>query len=224
MLKALKDRFRVLPLTLPHWRVFLFLGFFQVTWAILVAFPQLRDRAGSWDLSRIPWYAWVIAWLLAFWLSSLEHALGRKRKFDAVSAKFFKAYLNNLIESGHGLFQGAGEKDLYSRINDWQHRVIEALGIGMGHQESARFFQKMDSLHPLAKAYRESQEKRDPEPLLRWLQGNLDELLAIREALEGPKLLEEAEYRSAGKDRGVSPPRGGSGPPADPDLPKLPPR
>jgi hypothetical protein len=225
MFRALKDRLWLLPLTLPHWRVFLPLGFLQLSWIVFTFFPGFPLRTNFREyLEKVPWYAWVIVWLLAFWISSLEHALGRKRKFDSVSAKFFKAYLNNLLETGYGLFERSGEKDFYSRINDWQHRVIEALGIGLGHQASERFFQKMDSLHPLSQAYREAQDKRDQGPLLRWLQGHLDELDAIRSSLEDPKLLEEGgEYRP--REKGPSSgPSGGPGTPRDPGLPKLPPR
>jgi len=209
MFQALKDRLRLLPLTLPHWRAFLPLGFLQLGWLVLTFFPDfpLGTNARGY-LERVPWTAWVILWLLVLWFSSLEHALGRKRKFDAVSAKFFKAYLNNLLETGHALFERSGEKDFYSRINDWQHRVIEALGIGLGHQASERFFQKMDSLHPLTQAYREAQEKRNQEPLLRWLQGHLEELDAIRSTLADPQQLEEAQeppLKREGKPREEDP-------------------
>jgi hypothetical protein len=120
------------------------------------------------------------------------------------------------LASGHSLFERSGEKDFYSRINDWQHRVIEALGIGLGHQASELFFQKMDSLHPLTQAYREAQERRSQEPLLRWLQGHLEELDAIRSSLEDPKLLEEAPE--------LHPPEGPRERPQDPKQLRLPPR
>jgi hypothetical protein len=90
------------------------------------------------------------------------------------------------------------------------------LGIGLGHQASELFFQKMDSLHPLTQAYREAQERRSQEPLLRWLQGHLEELDAIRSSLEDPKLLEEAPE--------LHPPEGPRERPQDPKQLRLPPR
>jgi hypothetical protein len=147
-------------------------------------------------LTVTPWYSWAIGWFALLWATSIEYSLNRKENLDQTSLDFFKAFLESLIQQGHQLFHHSEEKDFYSKINDWQHMVIEGIAIGLGHEESQKVFQKMDSDHPLTDAYREFLSSRSSEPLCRSLQKNLEELELIRKSLAETKFYEKGELEA----------------------------
>ena len=135
----------------------------------------------------IPWYGWALGWLGVLWLSSLGYSLGRKKHFDETSLNFFKAFLDFLIQQGSGLFDYSDEKNFYQKIKDWQHQAIQGIAIGLGPEESQKFFQKMELQSPVSEAYKKSKEARSNEPLCLSLQANLEELKAIRMNLREAK-------------------------------------
>jgi hypothetical protein len=147
---------------------------------------------------------WVLGWAVLLWLASIEYSAGRKEVFDQTSAAFFKAYLDHLIHEGHGLFDRSEEPDFYLKIGDWQRRAVQGIAIGLGPEESQKFFQTIDFQNPLAAAYKESLRLHSSEPLCRTLQGNLEELEAIRAKAAGPKSFENSGLANT-KDRPVQP-------------------
>lgn len=130
---------------------------------------------------------WVLGWVVLLWFASVEYSAGRKEVFDQTSTAFFKAYLDHLIHEGHGLFEHSEEPDFYLKIGDWQRRAVQGIAIGLGPEESQKFFQAIDSQNPLAASYKESLGLHSSEPLCRTLQGNLGELETIRTRTAGPK-------------------------------------
>lgn len=184
MVQWLKERWEILRLSLKHPLPFLVFTVFQAAAILLDFFPLPPSSAPflSW-LTGLPWYGWVIGWMAVLWFSTLEYSVERKKRFDETSVNFFKAYLEFLIKEGHQLFHQAGEKDFYSKVSDWQRKAVEGIAIGLGHEESQKFFQKVESKSPLSEAYRESDSSRSGEPLSRALQARLEELDFIRLSL-----------------------------------------
>jgi hypothetical protein len=136
------------------------------------------------DLS--PWTVWVMGWVILLWIASIEYSLKRKEVFDQTSAAFFKAYLDHLIREGSSLFNQAEDGDFYLKIGEWQRQAIQGIAIGLGPEESRKFFQKIDSQNPLSEAHKESVKIRSNEPPCRTLQANLDELNVIRLRIANP--------------------------------------
>lgn len=184
MLQWLKDRFEILRLSIRRPVPLFILAFFQAVALLLGLFPPPGWAAPflRW-LTAWPWYGWVIAWLAFLWLSTVEYSVHRKKRFDHTSLNFFRAYLEFLLKEGRQLFQYAGEKDFYSKIDDWQRKAVEGIAIGLGPEESKKFFQKMESISPLSKAYRESAASKSGEPLARSLEARLEEINLIRMSL-----------------------------------------
>ena len=206
MFQWFKNRLEVLHLSvgtsLPFW-VF---GLFQLA-ALALWFHPVPPQVGLYFfwLTGLPWYAWVIGWLLILWVLTLNYSAQRKKRFDETSINFFRAYLDFLIHQGHQLFQHVDAKDFYSKIDDWRHQAIQGIAIGLGPVESQKFFQKMETQNPLTQAYRESTAARSGEPLARWLQKELDELGQIRLGLP------ERE-ESVGKELAITSPETSSAP------------
>lgn len=186
MLPWLKARLAILRLFLPRPSL---LGVLLPLQAVPIALslvppdklpPPLAPLA-----SFVPWYAWVIGWLLILLVSSLEYSIERKKRFDETSLNFFKAFLDFLIKEGHQLFNFSEEKDFFSKINDWQHRVIQGIAIGLGPDKAHQFFQKVEGKYPVMRAYKESKNLGSSIPLCKALQDNLDELNMMRIELLG---------------------------------------
>ncbi len=190
-------RLEILKLTLHRPILLAVFGLLQIGQFILILVPTAKLSGPLSAISTlIPWYGWIIGWLISLWTASIEYSVQRKREFDKTSLNFFKAFLDFLIHQGNALFNDAGEKDFYSKLNDWQHQVIQGIAIGLGPQESEKYFQKMDYQTPLPKAYRESQDSSSSDPLCKWLQENLTELNQIR--LE---LTETADFKEEHLER-----------------------
>jgi hypothetical protein len=209
MAQWLKERFEILQLSLKHPVPLLLFGSFQLA-AILLAFypPSLTWAPFLAWLTAFPWYGWAIGWLIFLWFSTLEYSVQRKNRFDETSLNFFRAYLDFLIQAGHKLFQHSGEKDFYSKINDWHHQAIQGIAIGLGPVESEKFFQRVEAKNPLSEAYRESTASKSGEPLSRWLQNHLEELGQIRLSLPENQEAERKELAAyEGPQAGPSPPK-----------------
>ena len=129
-----------------------------------------------------------MGWLAAFWLSTLEYSVRRKKSFDETSINFFRAYLDFLIHEGNKLFDHSAEKEFYSRINDWRHQALQGIAIGLGPAASEKFFQKMEAKNPLSEAYRKSTAANANEPLCLSLQEHLEELSVMRMELNDRSL------------------------------------
>jgi hypothetical protein len=135
----------------------------------------------------VPWYAWVIAWLSLLWLLSLGHWAGHEKLVGETSRNFFKAYLEHLLHQGHGFFRETDVEGTYLKAKEWQRQAIEGIAIGLGHEESERFYHKMEMENSLTKAYRRSEEGNSVEPLLKSIKAHLDELERLRlEQMGGP--------------------------------------
>lgn len=200
MFNPLKDRLDILKRTLPHPLLLVAFGVLQAMKALPILLPTAKIHPQVLKFSLLtPWYYWVIGWLSLLWLGSIEYSLQRKQKFDNTSLNFFKAFLDFLIKEGHKLFSHSEEKDFYSKINDWQHMVIEGIAIGLGHEESQKYFQKMDTEYPLTKATKESSAQGNNEPLCKALQGNLEALETIRLNLTETKVYEKGELETVKK-------------------------
>jgi hypothetical protein len=204
-----KDRFEIFRSTLPRASILLIFGIFQAAEGILVFVPIFQKDPWFRHASQmIPWYGWTIGWLGALWLSSLGYSLGRKKHFDETSLNFFKAFLDFLIQQGSGLFDYSDEKNFYQKIRYWQHQAIQGIAIGLGPEESQKFFQKMELQSPVSDAYKKSQESRSNEPLCLSLQANLEELKAIRMNLRETKARAKGEMEALrAKDAALSPAR-----------------
>lgn len=194
MIQWFKERSEILWLSLKHPLLFLVFTTFQAA-AILLAF--IPPPAGiapflNW-LTGLPWYGWVIGWMAVLWLSTLEYSVERKKRFDETSVNFFKAYLEFLIKEGRQLFNRADDKDFYSKINDWQHKAVQGIAIGLGPEQSKEFFQKVEAKSSLSEAYRESTASKSNEALARCLEARLEELGFIRLSL--PENEEEANNK-----------------------------
>lgn len=201
MLQWLQDRWQILR-SFENPIPFLALGLFQIGFLLVVVFPPTGAAAPllAW-MAALPWYIWIIGWLLVLWLSTLRYSVDRKKRFDETSANFFKAYLEFLVKDGHQLFHREGEKDYYSKVYDWQRKAIQGIAIGLGPKESEDFFQKVDSKSPLSAAYRESAASGSNEPLSRALQVRLEELNAIRLGL--PEKEDEGKKERALENAGT---------------------
>lgn len=184
MIQWLKERWEILRLSLKHPLLFLVFSALQVAAIVLDFFPPPPALVPflHW-LTGLPWYGWVMGWMAVLWLSTLEYSVERKKRFDETSVNFFKAYLEFLIKEGRQLFNHADDKDFYSKISDWQRKAVEGIAIGSGHEESQKFFQKVESKSPLSEAYRESTASRSSEALARCLETRLEELSFIRLSL-----------------------------------------
>ncbi|HEY5037667.1 MAG TPA: hypothetical protein VIJ93_01190, partial [bacterium] len=86
-----------------------------------------------------------------------------------------------------------------SRIKFWQHQVIQGIALGLGPEESEKYFQKVDSESPVMEAYRESLTLKTNEPLCKALQANLEELKLIRFNLTETKKYEQGELETVKK-------------------------
>jgi hypothetical protein len=181
MAKWLKNRLEIIKLTLRNPVLLVVFGILFVSPFVLVLVPALK--LSNW----MPWYGWVMGWFAFLWFASIEYSAQRKEVFDQTSIAFFKAYLDSLIKQGNNLFNYSEEKDFYSKINDWQHRVIQGLAIGLGHEASEKYFHKMDSKNPLAKGGQPALALRTSEALCRILQENIEELNLIRIELKDIK-------------------------------------
>jgi hypothetical protein len=180
MSKWLNDRLRIIKAALPRSIFLWFFGVLQAAWLLLAFSHPVPDQTlASRFVLYLPWYAWVIAWLALFSAGSIEYSLGRKENFDKTSLNFFKAFLGFTIREGHQLFQHSQEAEFYSKVSHWQRRAIEGIGIGLGHQASEEFFNKMEGQASLEKAYKESSKSKSNEPLCQALKANLDELELI---------------------------------------------
>lgn len=194
MILWLQNRMDVIRLTLRHP---VLLGVFGILLAIrfsLALFPSSKTNIHTLEMFMgFPWYGWALVWTGLLWVASIEYSVRRKEEFDKTSLNFFKAFLDFLIKQGHHLYDCSGDEDFYSKINDWQHQVIQGIAIGLGPEESEKYFQKMDGQNPLPKAYRASRDSSSSEPLCLWLQENLAELDQIRMGLTGTKDFKEEE-------------------------------
>jgi hypothetical protein len=207
MLSWLKTHLEVLHLSLGSSLPFFAFALFQLGALTLWRFPP-SPAVGLYFfwLIGIPWYAWVIGWLLILWVLTLNYSVQRKKRFDETSLNFFRSYLDFLINQGHQLFHRSEDKDFYSKINEWRHQAIEGIAIGLGPVESQKFFQKMETQNPLSQAYRESTTARSGEPLARWLQKQLEELGQIRLSLPEREEKEGKELAVSGKNEPGPPP------------------
>ena len=193
----LKVRFDIFKLSLRSPVLLGIFGILQVVQLLLALVPRFSASAKLLKISiLLPWYGWVIGWLVILWISLLEYSVKRKEEFDKTSLNFFKAFLDFLIQQGNHLFEDAGEKHFYSKLNDWQHQVIQGIAIGLGPGESEKYFQKMDRQSSMTKAYRQSQDSGSIEPLCRFLQDHLKELEAIRMSLKEAKDFEKADLEA----------------------------
>ncbi len=212
-----KDRLRIIQSALPRPIFLLFFGVLQAGWLFLAFSLPVPDSTWASQIVRVlPWYAWVMVWLVLFSAGSIEYSLGRKENFDKTSRNFFKAFLGFTIREGHQLFKHSEEEGFYSKVNHWQRRAIEGIGIGLGHQASEEFFHKMESHASLEKAYKESIHLKSNEPLCQALQLNLEELELIGRNLPlSEQEREEWNELTVGKET--------EGPKANPSQPLLPP-
>jgi hypothetical protein len=197
MLHWIKERLGIIQAILPRPVFLAVFGLSQSVRILLALAPaptagSLRSEILDWT----PWYGWVIGWLALLWAGAIEYSLKRKENFDMTSLNFFKAFLDSLIQEGHQLFHHSDQKDFYSKINDWQHMVIEGIAIGLGPEESQKYFQKIDNQYPLTEAYRDFLGSRSSEPLSRSLQVNLEELELIRRSLRETKVFEKGELEA----------------------------
>ncbi len=182
MVQWLKIRFEIIKLTLRNPVLLVFLALLLVVQLVRGLVPPSKMNIHLLELlTFIPWYGWAIGWLVLFWFASIEYAVNRKKVFDQTSLSFFKAYLDSLIKQGNGLFNHSEEKDFFSKINDWQHRVIQGLAIGLGPEASQKYFHKMDQKNTVKEPGRgTSLALKTSDTLCRILQENLEELNRIR--------------------------------------------
>jgi hypothetical protein len=217
MSKWLHARLGIIKATLPRPIFLLFFGVLQVGWLLLAFSHSVLDQTWAARIVQVlPWYAWILLWLVLFSASSIEYSLERKENFDKTSRNFFKAYLGFTIREGHQLFKHSEEDGFYSKVSHWQRRAIEGIGIGLGHQASEEFFHKMESQASLEKAYKESIDLKINEPLCQALQMNLEELELI-----GRNLPFSGEEREEWNELTVG--KEAEGPKAHPSQPMLPP-
>jgi hypothetical protein len=186
MVQWLKIRLEIIKLTLRNPTLIVFLLVLVAVQLTLASVPPSKMNVHLFDLlTFIPWYGWVIGWLVLFWFASIEYSLNRKEVFDQTSMSFFKAYLDSLIKQGNGLFNYSEEKDFFSKINDWQHQVIQGLAIGLGPEASQKYFHKMDQKNTVKDPGRgTSLSLKTSDSLCRILQENLEELNRIRMGLK----------------------------------------
>ena len=220
MVHWFKDRLGILHFTLRGSALFFIFGLAQgleLALAFILALkadPRLHEVSGL-----VPWYGWGMGWLAVLWLSSLEYSVGRKKHFDQTSLNFFRSFLDFLLRQGNLLFDYSDDKKFYLKIKDWQQQAIQGIAIGLGPEESQKFFQKMETLYPVMEAYKKSLGLGSNEALCLALKGNLDELGNLRANLRETLAL-GAKERAAlqGQEAGL---RGGkaivlSGPKREP--------
>jgi hypothetical protein len=197
----LKVRLEIIKLTLRNPTLIVFLAALLLVQLTLALVPPSKMNVHLNEiLTFIPWYGWVIGWLVVFWFASIEYSLKRKEVFDQTSMSFFKAYLDSLIKQGNHLFNYSEEKDFYSKINDWQHQVIQGIAIGLGPQASEKYFHEMDKKNPTGgKTSQQVLSLRTSDALCKILQDNIEELNRIRLDLRGSKGGEN-EVIESGKD------------------------
>jgi hypothetical protein len=194
MTKWLKDRLEILKLILLRQKNLAAFGVLLIFKFLLDLIPPVKTSPLLAQISTfLPWYGWVIGWFALLCFAAIEYSLERKEVFDQTSLNFFKAFLEFLINQGNNLFNDAEDKNFYSKIKFWQEQVIQGIAIGLGPQESEKYFQKMDSQNSVTEAYRESVNKNTNEPLCRALQANVEELKAIRLNLFETKIYEKGE-------------------------------
>ncbi|HXL72898.1 MAG TPA: hypothetical protein VN963_04665 [bacterium] len=182
MVQWLKQRFQIIQLTLQNPKLI-------VVFVVLLLGPFLSALLRSPQLSTLtPWYGWVIGWLAFLWFASIEYSLERKKVFDQTSSAFFRAYLDSLIQQGYHLFNYSEEKDFYSKINDWQHQVIQGIAIGLGPRASEKYFHEMDRKNqPVGKTDQQALTLRTSDALCKILQDNIEELNRMRDELSETK-------------------------------------
>jgi hypothetical protein len=175
MLKWLKVRVEIIRLTLRNPKLL-------VVFVILILGPFLPAFLPPGRLSVwIPWYGWAIGLVLLLWFASIEYSFERKKVFDQTSSAFFKAYLDSLIKQGNHLFNYSEDKDFYSKINDWQHQVIQGIAIGLGPRASEKYFHEMDQKNPaVGKTDQQAITLRTSDALCKILQDNIEELNRMR--------------------------------------------
>ncbi len=185
MIKTFKERFKVFKLTLGNPLFLAIFGLLQAARLFLGQVPSFKINPQLLTIALwMPWYGWVIGWLVLFWFSSIEYAVKRKEVFDQTSMAFFKAYLDSLIKQGNNLFNYSEEKDFFSKINDWQHQVIQGLAIGLGPEASQKYFHEMDKKTAVKEGGSGSSlALKTSDSLCRILQENLEELNRIRTSL-----------------------------------------
>jgi len=176
----LKIRLETFRDSLPHPVLLAALGFLQTARIYWAYRPPSLSSIPLTGFLQIPWFLWALAWTLLLWVSTLNHSAKRKETFDLTSRNFFGAYLDHLIREGHGLYDHSGEGNFYFRLDGWQHKAIEGIAIGLGHESAEKFHQAMEGQYPLVKAYQDSKEAGNGEPLCRALQGHLEELEKMR--------------------------------------------
>jgi hypothetical protein len=202
--KWLKDRYEIIALTLRHSPVLVIFGVLQIVELVLFKLPP---SVVNLQLLKVflwmPWYAWVIGWLLLFWFAAVEYSFRKKERFDFTSANFFKAFLDFLINEGGKLVSYSEDKDFYSKVSDWQRQVVGGIAIGLGPVESEKYFQKVDGQNPLTEAYRESLALKNNDPLCRALLENVEELKAIRAGLTKTESYEAGQIGSGKKNNGT---------------------
>ncbi len=198
MIKSLKERLEIIKLTLGNPVLLGVFAVLQATRFVFGRIPPSKANTRLWEIVLwLPWYGWVIGWLVILWFVSIEYAVKRKEVFDQTSMAFFKAYLDSLIKQGNGLFDLSEEKDFFSKINDWQHRVIQGLAIGLGPEASQKYFHKMDKKNPAPDPKQGSSlALKNSDSLCRILQENLEELNRIRMDLAATSGEEKADLEA----------------------------
>lgn len=185
MLSWFRDRVEVLRLLFKDPSLLWALGLLQTLALVLYFFPFPQAAPIRDFLMVPPWYAWALTWLTLLWLSTLGYSAGKKKLFDETSRNFFRAYVEHLLHQGHGFFSETEVEGLFLKAKEWQRQAIQGIAIGLGPEESERFFQKMEAASSLTKAYRRSEEQNSTEPLWRSIQVHLEELERIRLGLLG---------------------------------------
>ena len=176
----LKIRLETLQDSLPHPVLLAAFGILQTARIYWAYRPPALSSPLLTGFVQIHWFLWALAWALLLWLSTLNHSAKRKETFDLTSRNFFGAYLDHLIREGHSLYEHSGEENFYFGVDGWQHKAIEGIAIGLGHEAAEKFHQAMEGRYPLVKAYQDSKEAGNGEPLCRALQGHLEELEKMR--------------------------------------------
>jgi hypothetical protein len=188
MVKGLKDRLGIIKLTLRHSKLLWVFGILQLFPIILRFLPPSKTNDHMRTLSMfMPWYGWVIGWIVLLWFASIEYSVKRKEVFDETSIAFFKAYLDSLIKQGNHLFNYSEQKDFYSKINEWQHQVIQGIAIGLGPQASQKYFHEMDKKNPTGETSQTALTWKTSDTLCRVLQENIEELNRMRLDLAEPR-------------------------------------
>ncbi len=208
MVNWFKERLEIIKLILLNQKLLAAFGMLLIVKFILDLVLLSKIPAQLVQISTfIPWYGWVLVWLILFLFASIEYSLERKEVFDHTSLNFFKAFLEFLINQGNNLFNDSEEKNFYSKIKFWQEQVIQGIAIGLGSEEAEKYFQKMDSQNSVTTAYKESMNKNTNEPLCRALQANVEELKAILLNLSETRIYGKGELEEVKNLKLVNEPR-----------------